>query len=244
MEIIEIEKVMPYLINSFPIGMGMTAICFKNIDNVVIKIFKKNDEAKLLVDKDDFLDRLTNIGRISNSTFIGPDTILVHNDKVVGYLYPYINAKVLAKIPKSTRLSTLFGNYEILLKDTKEISDEHLRLYDVHNRNILFNGKYYVIDLDKSNFMENVEFNFIENMSVLFNNILWQIYGTKPWELVRFMDYNVEKFVGKMSKCDIESIKEFVKLLSDRCEEDDPTIMTVKKKIKGINEYNSYYKLY
>ena len=242
MKIIEVDKLLPYVKNSYPIGMGMTAICFKKSDNKVLKIFKKNEFSSHLIKEPNFLDKMIKIGNLTNDTFVGPDTILTYEGCVVGYLYPYVDAPLLAELSSKTKLKELFLNYDKLLIDTKKISDDGLRLFDLHCKNILFDDKFHIIDLDKSNFYDDKDFNYSLNMSELFKNIIYQIYNTKQDELPRFLNKDVELFLKKVDPCDLESINMFINYFSNLCDLNDPTVGDIKHKIKVKNEYNSYYK--
>lgn len=240
MKIIEIDKILPYIKHSFPIGMGMTAICFKNKNNRVIKIYKNNDDANLLLSKPDFLNKLINLGSLSNDTYVGPDTILVKNGKVAGYMYDYVDAPILAKLAKDTKISELFKNYDLLIKDTKLITDSHAKIVDLRRANILFDGKYNIIDLDWFSFNDAVSLS--DNMSKIFCCIIGQIYNTPPDYLYIFDNMDVDLFFKSIDVCDMNTIYELIRYVSNLCGESDPTLQQVKNKVKAKNVFNSYHK--
>ena len=240
MEIIEVEKVKPYILNSFPIGMGMSAICFKNKDKKVVKIFKKNDNTSELIKNKSFLEKMIKIGELSNDTYIGPDTILTYEGEVIGYLYPYVDSKLLMDVSDKTKLSELFMHYDKLLSDTKLISDAGLRLEDLHRKNILFNGYYHVIDLDWAYFPTDNEFTYNFNVSDLFQCIMNQIYNTKQDELQKYKDEKIAKYMKCLDRSNLDAINDFIKYFSNICDSDDATIGEVRKNIKVKNIYNSY----
>lgn len=240
METLEAKSVLPFIRNSKIIGIGTTAICFKMSGGMVFKLFKYND-----IDiSDDFYTKINRISSISNDTYIAPQKLLIINDKIRGYFYPYVNAHTLRGISSNTKISELFKSYEKLVEDTKEVSNKNFRLYDLHSGNILFDGNYYIIDLDRCCFSDKIatECIFELNISKIFKIIIKQIYKTEIWELPIFEDKDIEHYLNHIKVENIDDIYELIRIIANYCNVIDPTIKEVRSKIKVKNVFNEYYK--
>ena len=242
MRVVEINNIRDYIKDSIFIGKGTTAYCYLRPNNDVVKIYRNNSYTKELFSRVDMLQRLTDIDGIQNDTYVGPETILIKDGIVVGYVFPYVDAKTLHTVSLRTTLFDLFNNIDTLIDDTKDISDKGFRLYDVHNKNILFDGNYYVIDLDKGKLVEDSSNIFKYNMSSIRSTILGQIFNSKPWEIIKFKDEELQEFDGRNSWTSDENIYEYFRMLANKSGEANPSIKQLRRKIDYKKYFNEYYK--
>lgn len=241
MKITEVDDVFKYVKVKSPCGLGTTAICFLTKDNRVLKLYLNTYRTKKLIDSS-FLDKLNKINSIQNDTFVGPDEVLVHDDRVIGYLYPYIKSSTLKKINLNTRLNDITNSLDKLLTDTKDISDNCFNLYDVHSGNILFNGEYKVIDLDWGKISKPDNLLYLYNMRKIFFTINHSIFNATPKDILIFKDANTRSIYRATNWTDINSINEFYASLEEECKINNPTVKQLRKTINKEKVYNSYYK--
>lgn len=242
MEIVEIKNIRDYLIDSIFIGKGTTAYCFLRRDNNVVKVYRKNSFTKELFSKVDMLQRLKDISDIQNDTYVGPETILVKDGNVVGYIFPYVPANTLKSLSTRTTLFDLYKNIDSLLSDTKDISDKGFRLYDVHEKNILFDGEYYVIDLDKGRFLDDTKGLYRYNMNSIRNTIVGQIFNVDPWEILKFHDDDLYYFDRQNNWMTEEGIYDYFSMLAEKSGIPNPSIKQLRRKIDYSKVHNDYYK--
>ena len=243
MEKIEIDSIQPLLKGAKPIGYGTTAYCFLLPDNTTLKLYKNNYNSRSLLSFKNFESNLERIAEISNDTYIGPQKLIKKDGKIVGYIYPYIHAKALKYKFPNMKLSEVFKSYDKLLIDTKKISDAKLTLFDLHDKNILFKDKYYIIDLDRSDFhLDDADFIYECNMKRLFYVLLYKIYGLDPWYIITFGDYYFNKFINNIDATDINQIYKFMEIISSNCNDPDPSLEKIRRKAPCGKIYNDHYK--
>lgn len=241
MEIVHTDNVKNLISFPLPIGTGTTARCYKSKDGDVIKVYRDNSDARFLLRTDNFEDKLAQMGEISNDTFIAPKKLLYINNKLSGYIYDYVRAKDLDRISKFTKLSSVFGHFDIVLDNLKKISNKNFILRDVHGRNILFNGKYHVIDLDRGVFEDyDSRTIYMKNSREVFATVIDQIYGLKPWHEGTYSYVNVNKYKYD-DDVDINLVHDFCEDIRKACDDEDPTIRKIRKVTldrKFINTYS------
>lgn len=243
MELIELKNINKN--NKKLIGIGSTAFCYKLQDGSVLKLFKKNYNTNLILNKKNFDADLEKFSSISNDTFIGPKDIIINNNQIVGYTYPYIEGKSLYKINSKTRLLDLFKNYHQIINDIKKVTNDNFYLFDVHGGNIIFDGNIHIIDLDKCWFYDEgtKELLMITNSREVFTNMFGSIYHKRENENIIFNDKNLNYKYNSVQYDNIDSINEFLEDILFRCNDVNPTIKTVKDKIKVKKDLNSYFKM-
>ena len=243
MEFIELKNINNN--NKKLIGIGSTAYCYKLQDGSVLKLFKKNYSANLVLKGKIFNDDLDKFSSISNDTFIGPKDIVINNNQIVGYTYPYIEGKSLYKINSKTRLLDLFKDYYQIIEDINKVSNSNFYLHDVHGGNIIFDGNIHIIDLDKCWFYDDCtkELLKITNSREVFTNMFGSIYHKRENEDIFFDDKNLNRKYNKVQYDNIDSINEFLEDIMFICNDVNPTIKTVKDKIKVKKDLNSYFKM-
>ena len=151
-----INSIYPYLKGSYPIGIGNTAICFLMKDGNVLKVFLNTYDKYILFNSfNNVIEHFEKINSIKNDTYIAPEELLIKDGYCVGYIYPYQKAKTLKKMKLNTKIDSLINSYDKLLEDTIDISNKKLSIFDISDRNILFNTNFKIIDLDHFEFFKN-----------------------------------------------------------------------------------------
>lgn len=196
MKTTEIKSILPYLIGSIPIGIGTTAICFLMPNGKVLKLYMNTYLKRELFYYHDMRKHLEFLNSISNDSYIGPEELLMKNNEVIGYIYTYINALELKRLRNNIKLNDVVKGYEKLYNDTLKISNNKFRLKDLHQKNILFNGNYYIIDLDKG-FLDDRDNNEIFNSNIIdINNIILNaIFDLKFFEHLSFYDDDLDELL-------------------------------------------------
>ena len=237
-----------YLKGSHIIGIGTTAVCYLMKDKRVLKLFINTANKKYLFDKyDNVVDHFEKINDLKNSTYIVPEEVLIKDKKCIGYIYGYINSKTLKNIRLNTKIDALIYGYDNLYEDTKEISSKKFHLFDVHDRNILFNGNYNIIDLDKGTFEDNISEEQIlkENMDLINKTIIYSLLRVKEYEIIKFYDVNLRDLYRENIERNYKGMKSFLKEFQ-KYRKDINTVFDMKIKSKNLvySYYNDYYKNY
>ena len=240
MEITEINNKKDYIKGSRFIGIGTTAVCFKRKDGRVFKLYIDTPNTYHLF-QSDMIERLSNINNIMNDTYIGPKEVLVQDGKVIGYLYPYIGANTLKYINRNISIDQLFNSLDKLIEDTIDISNKGFMLFDVHYKNILFDNRFYVIDLDKGHSVTYTDNLLNHNLKQIYQTIFDTIFRIKPWEIVFFNDRVLDTLYHKCRWDDKESLMELVDYLKFKTNKQDPTIKQLKRSIGYTKQRNDYY---
>ncbi len=231
MAVVEIKSILPYMLGSIPIGVGTTAVCFLNAKNNVIKLYYNSGNTYELFHSRDMLKHLEFISSISNSTYIGPTDILLKKEKVIGYIYPYIYKDTLSKMPSYITLKDILRGYPELLSNTRKISEQKFRLYDIHHKNILFSNGYKIIDLDKGYIETNekyLEGLFVDNMRQIIKVIVEQLYDLKIDEHLLFKDEELQKLYVNVLYEQPNRLYELLEKIFYKCETKDD----VKKRVR------------
>lgn len=211
MKITEIKSILPYLVGAIPIGIGTTAICFLMPNGKVLKLYRNTYLKRELFYYNDMKQHLNFLNSISNDSYIGPEELLMKNDEVIGYIYTYINALELKRLRNNIKLNDIVKGYEKLYSDTISISNNKFRLKDLHQKNILFNGNYYVIDLDKGKLDERDSNEvFDSNIADINNVIINAIFDLKFFEYLAFYDDDLDELLYSSL---YESHEDFYELL-------------------------------
>jgi len=235
MKVTEIEGLSKYLIGSIPIGIGTTAMCFLMKDGNVIKIYYDEYLKKSMMSKIDFFEGL------ANDSFVAPLEFLIRNGKCIAQIYPYIKSHTLHNIKKSFTMSDIISGYDKLVIDTKIISYKSFILNDLHDKNILFNGSFNVIDLDKGRISEEIisEKIYLMNLRNINDVILYSLLGVKENEVIEFYDPKLQKIYNE---CFFE-IESFKKLLEQiKYLTNNSVCKNMVKKIGYKKNVNTYYK--
>lgn len=222
------------------IGSGDTAVCYRCKDGNVFKKFKNNDNAEEVMEKEYFFDILEALCESSNNSFIGPKKLVYQKDRFVGYIYEYVEGRTLKYMSPRTKVSTLLEPVDTLFEDLKRITSVGIELHDVHTKNILFDGKHHVIDMDKSFFSKDSgETLELKNKRLLVTTIFNKIYGLSREEVGEFMNVDVEYFEYN-DDASWELFKELMKEYQRICKCDNPSLFQVRNKTLSYKRDNDY----
>lgn len=217
------------------IGTGTTARCYKLKDGSVLKLFKHNYRAFCLLDKELFKNDLNHFKNITNDTFIGPNKVVLDkNNKINGYIYPYVNGKSFDKLSNNEHFLEVYKNYKQVLIDICKISDEKFSLFDVHPGNIIYDGNIHIIDLDKGFFDNDSSIDFIykNNCYDVFRSTFGRIYHKKVYEELEFKDKKIDSLYREICTTSIDDINMFLDYIKFYCGNNNPTIGDIKDKVK------------
>lgn len=227
------------------VGYGSTACCFRMSDGRIAKLYLNTENTDhLFRSYKNMEEHMQLLHEVSNDSFIGPEELIIKDNKVIGYIYPYLEGTTLAHINKNTKLSTLYNAYCKLIEDTLDISSKSFKLIDVHKRNIIFDGSNYkVIDLDKgkSKINEKNGTNTAEvaNICQIKTTVINSLFKGDFDDILVFSDFELEKIHSKMWKKE-EDIYDFYRLLQSRCDSSDPTLKEIRKKVRYKIKENDY----
>lgn len=213
-----IVNLYPYLKGSYPIGIGTTGICYLMKDKRVLKIFLNTCGTEYLFSKyENILDHFDQINTLKNDSYIVPEELLIKDKQCVAYIYDYIESRTLKYIKLNTKIDSLLYGYDKLYEDTKDISNKKFCLYDLHDKNILFNGNYKIIDLDKGTFEnEMTEENiFKNNMNLINKIILYSLFRIKNDKIMDFYNIKLSESYKKNIMNDYKGMKDFFKDLQN-----------------------------
>lgn len=234
MEITQIQSLHDYLKGSKIIGMGTSAICFLMPNGKVLKIYYEKAFRKYIAAN---MHMFSDIG---NDTFIAPELLLFKDELCLAQIYQYTPGKTFKNIDKYTIKDILIG-YKKLFEDTKKISEKSFVLCDIHDRNILFNGEFKIIDLDRGYIDKSLKNDYIANSNIKKINdvILHSLLNVSPNKIIEFDNVDIQNIYSK-TFIDVEKFPILLEMLD---EHSDTNIKKLSKKIKFKTTINSYYKL-
>ena len=212
MQITEIKKISEYLkkCRKLPVGIGTTAICFLTKDNKVLKLYLNTSNRRAIFNNyDSFIEHMSEVGKYANDTYIAPDELLVQDGKCVAYLYPYIQGRTLKHINLFTKVDTLFlENYSKLEEDTQKFSESGFLQDDLHEKNIVYNGSYHIIDLDVTpNLVADVDL-YETNMQKINKAIIDSLFRENDFTIMKFHNDELQKLYYEAIHKNHEAIRE------------------------------------
>ena len=250
-----IEKVVDarkYLLSSKYIGMGFTAKCFLLKDGRLLKLYHKDSYNKYMTFKrhDDMIGFLNKLSKISNDTFIGPNGVLINEqEEVIGYFMDYKKAATLKKINRYVNIQEIISALPKLEEDTLQINESKYRIFDMHLRNILFNNKFYIIDLDGGNFCDYISksgcnYNLRDLCLIIIDGIF---YNNDSDIKLSFYNQELNDLYDDINiNGNINSLYEFLNYLCEIVKIDNPNIKDLRKsankvlKREKVPHYYSY----
>ena len=230
-----ITSIYPYIKNTKIIGKGKTSICFLMSDNRVLKLFLNTYYKKrLFKSNDNIINHFEKINSLKNDSYIVSEELLIKDKELIGYIYPYINGKTLHSIDKKTNIELLINSYDKLKEDTVLISNKKFVLNDMHDRNILFNYNYYIIDLDFGFFKDNDDSNKIlnYNMYKINNTIIHSLFNKYQDTIIEFIDNDLNNLYKESIISNYNSIKLLLSELSKYNNTKNDLILKEKELIK------------
>lgn len=241
-----ITSLYQYLNGSYPIGIGTTGICYLMKDKRVLKVFLNTSGTNYLFNKyENIIDHFENINNLKNETYVVPEELLIKDNKCVAYIYDYIKSRTLKNIKLNTKIDSLIYGYDKLYEDTIEISNKRFCLYDLHDRNILFNNSYKIIDLDKGTFEHIMtKENILKiNMNAINKTILYSLFRVKDYQLLNFYDIYLNESYKKNILENYNGMKIFLKELKETNIENVLDIKINSNKLIYTVD-NNYYRYY
>lgn len=129
------------------IGEGSQGICYLDRSNkLVYKIYHDFFDGYAI---DYNYNHIAQFSIIDNNTYIFPKDVIEVDNKVVGYIEPYVNSKDLSSInPLMINLDKLIKNIDNVRSDIEIISEYGIQTYDV-TYNVLYKNKFNIIDSDE-----------------------------------------------------------------------------------------------
>ena len=215
MKVTNVDSVSSVLNCSIPIGIGTTAICFLRSDGNVVKLYINTYLKRQMFNYFNMEDQLKLLNKISNDTFIGPEEILVKNDNIIGYIYPYVKGRRIDRLSNKLTKEDILNSYQKLFDDTKKLAEHDIRLNDLHERNILFYDSYHVIDLDKCTVKE-CAYRF--NMCDIIDLLVRSIFNTGVIHSIRFQEKDLEELYRDVRYKHNEDFDKLIERIFDGCD--------------------------
>ena len=215
MKIVNVDNIASVLNCSIPVGMGTSAICFLRSDGNIVKLYLNTYLKRQMFRYFDMEKQLKLLNKISNDTFIGPQEILVKNDEVIGYIYPYVKGKRIDRLSNKLTKEDILCSYQKLFDDTKRLEEYKIRLNDLHERNILFDNMYHVIDLDKCTINDNAH-RF--NMGDIIDLLVRSIFNTGAIYSIVFEESDLEELYREVRYNRNEDFNILIERIFDGCQ--------------------------
>ncbi|MBQ1496224.1 MAG: hypothetical protein IIZ40_02590 [Bacilli bacterium] len=234
-----IKSILPYLKGAKYIGKGKTAYCFLMRDNKVLKLFYKSIETKNMFDYfRNPINHFYELEKINNDTYIAPLELLIKDNELIGYIYDYIDGKTLKRVGLNFKIEELIEAYDRLEEDTRKISESKFALYDTHDKNIIFNGGFKVIDLDKGIFVDDeVENIYKYNMSEINQTIIHSIFNESRNKMLEFRNQKLRKEYLETVYSDPLKMKDLLKDISNTYNKKYMLLLNKNDIIKSRNKY-------
>lgn len=216
-----------------PIGMGSSAICFMMKDGMVYKHYFNNSQARFLIDNKsiDFRKRMEILSTLDNDTFYAPLTLVLKDDDLIdGYIMRKASGKTINKMNKNLLVKDVLEDLKVLIDEVYSISDKQIRLGDLHDHNILYDGKFRIIDLDKGSKMEKSYTNIsIFNVGDIIFYINHAILGVNSYYDIHFYNHKIRELYGK-ALCDgYDAYVEYLKAIDEYLRLDNPRLRDYRK---------------
>ena len=250
MEVVNVNSIYELLLGARLIGYGTTAICFLLKDKTVLKFFINTHHKRNLFRVRDIMEHLSSLEALNNDTYVAPRKIVCINNEVVAYIMDYRNALTIKRLSNGTRVNDLLESFPKLVDDTYSVSSKHFRISDMHDKNILFNGNYHVIDLDNGNFVDNYKVDDLTkyNMQDILLTIVDGMFGV-PWSKdIYFYKSSLDQVYHETVYKNPLDFSEFVHALEEEMKVFNPSVGELKRKREHIlrlqtrhNYYNRYW---
>ena len=239
MDKIEVVDIKKYLKNSKFIGVGTTAICFLMPNGKVAKIFYDMPGSS-----DFYIDRFEKMSSYGNDTFITPQELLIKDGKLIGYTYPYIDAKTLKFTSPFVKIDDFLSNYETYLKDAKSFSESLFVPSDLHGGNILYDhGKCFIIDLDRGRTYNDPNLVYKMNAKRFMTSYMNKIFKANLDQLINFYNFYLQRDYVNTNWTNMNEVSNFFDYLYQCVGKSSPTIHDIRVKhlaYKEIDEYHKY----
>lgn len=210
-----------FLRNLKEIGIGSQGVCYLDKKNkVVYKVFHQyfDPAEESYMDYDYKMEEVLQFSNISNNTFVWPKDVIIVENKIVGYISSYVDAKPLDSVnPLNVSLNKILISSKKVINDIEIISENGIVTYDMMY-NVLYGRKgIFVIDTDdyvysskdrekifktnRENFNRTMMYFLVDNY---FNKFVSSNINLK--EMYSSSDINIEEFILYFQK----SLSEYV----------------------------------
>lgn len=238
MEMIEYDKIQK---KGRLIGIGTTAKCYKYDDKVIKLFFDYFYEDLNLEDKRIF-ELYSLLCDIHVDSFFTPEKIIVKDSKVVGYIYPFVRGKTLRKLRNEFTIQDILRRYDKLVKDNEELTKYGFELFDVHDKNIIVNDIFNIIDLDRGR-IENIPLEQLKsiNLKKINQSIIDSLFKVKYEDEIIFRKDKMNELYRQLEDPNdmVNLLQEF---LQENCEDETVKFKTLRKTISHEKRYNTYTK--
>lgn len=237
------QDLVKLLIGAKFIGQGKTSRCFLLRNGLLLKIYKNSYTKKELFSRYSMQEHITYLSTLKNGSIIAPDILFIYKEEVVAYITNYKKAKTLKYIDRQTQVVNLLKNLDILMEDVFSLGREHFILGDLHDKNILYNGYYYIIDLDFGYKAKKEEklINY-ENQNHIMQTLLYSLFNIKEWEQPVMEHHEISSLFNQAIYKDYKMIYPFFETLQEILDKKELNVRDLKRTRLIIKEYNSYYK--
>ena len=247
MEIIEIKDVLKLVLNSKFIGYGSTCFCFLMPNGDVLKLFRDTYNKNKLFLSRKMPDHLYLLNTLNNDSYRGPEKIFMRDNLIIGYSYKYIHAKTLANIKKNISTNEIVKSLDKLIEDTYLISDKRFLLGDLHDKNILYQKVFSIIDLDYGliNGTSAIDEIAQANIHYLLKIILNSLLDVEIDEIIHIYSLELQKLYDKTVYEDYRYVQEFFDAICEELKTKDLTVGKLKRNRYKLayKTQNSYFKL-
>lgn len=199
---------------------GHTANIYLTKDHHIFKLYNFDNETCLdyyqeLVSyhNQEFLEYLIGLSQLDIPNLVTPDDIYVNGDVVRGYSYPYQIGNRIDELYPKTSLNRLLAAIDRLF-DTIERVD-NIKIFDMHQRNIIYTGEIQLIDLDFCELSATDYKSNIANINHgLINGILKVYYNHRIVDVdERISDIYKQTLIGEVRASDF--LREYINVLDN-----------------------------
>ena len=126
-------------------GEGSNSTCYLLNDDKVLKIYHSDILDYNVV----YEENLAPLLEIKNGTFIFPERMFTNDEGIVtGYISPCIKGETLVDSSDSPLIKDFVEQIDSVYQDILSISKKGVFTCEMGAKNIIFNGKFYIIDTD------------------------------------------------------------------------------------------------
>jgi len=198
MAIIKVKEVYDFIDKPYMYS-GSTSYIYNIGNNKYFKYFNEEYHSLRRQENRNMLNTLICLMNIKNSdSLILPIDIYVSRTKLLGYSMKKVNALPLSLINKNEEISTLVNRLLLLDKDIRYLADNHIDWDDVHNENILYKDKFYLLDFDLSLYREFISSEEIYKRIYfrIWYSILMTIFNNEELKILGLerLKYRVDNF--------------------------------------------------
>lgn len=213
----QVDSIFKILSGARFIGCGTTGFCFLLPDNKVIKLYYESVRKRELFDMHgiNLIRFFEYLNTFNNDTFYGPIELLMNGDRVIGYIKNLSYGKTINHMSGRITIDDFENMIDTLIKDVKLVSKRNLRIGDMHQRNIMYNSAFSIIDLDDSYFCDRFSYDRLVkyNMGDLLYVITKSVFKVRDSHDVYFRNSKLDESYKKAVYRDYEEYFNFLEYL-------------------------------